>query len=136
MTTSWLIDKSAYARLAVSAHPEEWASRIERGLVRIAVVTVLEIGYSARSADDWTSSIKMPPLAQMPQEHTSPQAEERVVALQGLLAQRGNHRAPSVPDLIVSAIAETAGLSVLHVDKDFELIASITGQPLERLMLR
>ena len=77
----------------------------------------------------------MPPLAQLPQEQTSPQAEERAVALQGLLAQRRHHRAPSVPDLLVSAIAETAGLTVLHVDKDFELIASITGQPLERLAL-
>jgi hypothetical protein len=26
-----------------------------------------------------------------------------------------------------------AGLTVLHLDQDFEIIASITGQPLERL---
>ena len=41
--------------------------------------------------------------------------------------------APSVPDLLVAAIAERAGLVVLHQDKDFELIAQITGQPAERL---
>ena len=31
--------------------------------------------------------------------------------------------------------AETglAGLTVLHLDKDFEIIADITGQPVERL---
>jgi len=57
MTTSWLLDKSAYARLALAADAEEWASRIERGLVRIAFPTVLEIGYSARSGADWTASI-------------------------------------------------------------------------------
>jgi predicted nucleic acid-binding protein len=50
-----------------------------------------------------------------------------------LLADRGQHRAPSIPDLIVGATAEFAGLTVLHLDKDFEIIASITGQPLERL---
>ena len=47
-----------------------------------------------------------------------------------LLADRGQHRAP---DLIIAATAELAGLTVLHLDKDFEIIASITGQPLERL---
>jgi len=28
---------------------------------------------------------------------------------------------------------ELAGLTVLHLDKDFEVIADVTGQPLERL---
>ena len=49
------------------------------------------------------------------------------------LAERGHHRAPSVPNLIVAATAELAGLTVLHVNKDFELIADVTGQNLERL---
>lgn len=49
------------------------------------------------------------------------------------VADRGQHRAPSVPDLIIAATAELAGLTVLHLDKDFELIAEITGQPVERL---
>ena len=38
-----------------------------------------------------------------------------------------------MPDLIVAATAELAGLTVLHRDEDFELIADITGQPTERL---
>jgi hypothetical protein len=29
--------------------------------------------------------------------------------------------------------AELASLTVLHLDKDFELIAAVTNQPLERL---
>ena len=36
-------------------------------------------------------------------------------------------------NLLVAATAELAGLTVLHVDKDIELIATITGQPTERL---
>jgi predicted nucleic acid-binding protein len=35
--------------------------------------------------------------------------------------------------VLIAAAAELAGLTVLHVDKDFEIIAAITGQPLERL---
>ena len=50
-----------------------------------------------------------------------------------LLADRGQHRAPSIPDLIIAATAELAGLTVLHLDKDFDLIAEITAQPMERL---
>ena len=50
-----------------------------------------------------------------------------------MLADRGQHRAPSIPDLIIAAAAELAGLTVLHPDKDFEIIAAITGQPLEWL---
>jgi len=50
------------------------------------------------------------------------------------LAARGHHRAPSVPDLVIAAIAESAGLVVLHNDKDFELIAEITGQLVQRLI--
>jgi predicted nucleic acid-binding protein len=50
-----------------------------------------------------------------------------------LLADRGRHRAPSIPDLLIAATAELAGLTVLHVDKDFDLIADITGQHVERL---
>lgn len=53
-----------------------------------------------------------------------------------LLAEQGQHRAPSIPDLIVAATAELAGLTVLHVDTDFELIAKTTGQPVERLATR
>lgn len=45
----------------------------------------------------------------------------------------GHHRAPSVPDLLVAATAELAGLVVLHRDKDFDVIAEVTGQALEEL---
>jgi len=51
------------------------------------------------------------------------------------LADRGQHRAPFVADLIVAATAELAGLTVVHFDKDFEMIAEVTAQPLERLVV-
>lgn len=38
-------------------------------------------------------------------------------------------------DLIVAATAERAGPAILHVDKDFDLIADLTGQGVESLML-
>jgi predicted nucleic acid-binding protein len=133
--TGWLIDKSALVRLAASPDASEWAARIGRGDVRISTVTRLEAGYSARSGKDLRAALQQPPLAAMPVEYLTPAIEERAVEVLTLLADRGQHRAPSIPDLIIAATAELAGLTVLHVDKDFDLIAGITGQPVERLAL-
>lgn len=69
----------------------------------------------------------------MPVEHATPRAGDRAVEVLTLLASRGQHRAPSIPDLLIAATAEIAGLTVLHCGKDFELIAAVTGQGLERL---
>jgi predicted nucleic acid-binding protein len=131
--TDWLIDKSALVRLAASPDAAEWAARIERGLVRVATVTRLEVGYSARSGEDLRAGLQRPPLAPMPVEYQTPAIEDRAVEVLTLLGDRGQHRAPSIPDLIIAATAELAGLTILHLDKDFEIIAAITGQPLERL---
>jgi predicted nucleic acid-binding protein len=131
--TTWLIDKSALVRLAGSPDAAEWAARIQRGLVRITTVTRLEAGYSARSGPELRTGFQRPPLSSMPVEYLTPAIEDRAVEILTLLADRGQHRAPSVPDLIIAATAELAGLTVLHLDKDFDLIAEITSQPMERL---
>jgi predicted nucleic acid-binding protein len=134
--TTWLIDKSALARLGTSPDAAEWAVRIERGMVRITTVTRLEVGYSARSGTDLRAGFQQPPLASMPVEYLTPAIEDRAVEVLALLADRGQHRAAALPDLIIAATAELAGLTVLHLDKDFEIIAKITGQPVERLSMQ
>jgi predicted nucleic acid-binding protein len=131
--TNWLIDKSALTRL--NAAGDEWLSRIQRGLVRISTVTLLEIGFSTRNGADHRATLGEPPVSSMPVEHLTPAIEARAVEVQMLLADLGQHRAPSIPDLLVAATAELARLTVLHVDKDFGLIAAITNQPIERLDL-
>ena len=131
--TAWLIDKSALVRLAASPDAAEWAARIERGLVRITTVTRLETGYSARSGPELRTALRRPPLSSMPGEYLTSAIEDRAMEILTLLADRGQHRAPSLPDVIIAATAELAGLTVLHLDKDFDLIAEVTGQPTERL---
>lgn len=130
---AWLIDKSAYARLGSGPDGEQWAERIERGLVRITTLTRLELGYSARTATDWRAELEAAPLTAMPIQYLTPAIEDRALEVQLRLADRGQHRAPSIPDLVVAATAELTGLVVLHFDKDFDLIGDVTGQPVERL---
>ena len=133
--TTWLIDKSAYTRLPGSPDAQVWVDRIERGTVRISTITRLEIGYSFRNAVQARRESVSPPLALMPLEYLTPAVEDRAVEVQLLLADRGQHRAPSIPDLLVAATAEVAELTILALDKDFELIAQITGQPVEPLRI-
>lgn len=136
--TSWLIDKCAYVRMQLgqASDPDKWNSRIERGLVRLSTITRLEIGFSVRSGDDGRMILAVPPLSLMPIERLTPSIEDRAWEVQMLLADRGQHRAPSIPDLLIAATAEKTGLTVLAVDKDFDLIAEITGQPVETLALQ
>ncbi len=133
MAVTWLIDKSALVHLASSPDAMQWAGRIERGLVRITTVTRLEVGYSARTAADLRAGLRQPPLSAMPVEYLTPAIEDRAVEVLAMLADHGQHRAPSIPDLIIAATAELAGLTILHVDKDFDIIADVTKQPVERL---
>jgi len=135
MSTSWLIDKSALVRLGSSPDADEWANRIERGLVALSTVTLLEAGFSARSAVELARAMGSPPLASMPVEYLTPAVGDRAVEVQRLLAERGQHRAPSIPDLLIAAAAELNQRAVLYLDKDFDLIGELTGQPMERLRI-
>ncbi len=68
-----------------------------------------------------------------PQLHQAPVTEDvsrRALEVQGLLARRGHHRV-ALPDLVTSAAAERSGVAVLHYDRDYDTIASVTGQPVE-----
>ncbi|WP_460475785.1 PIN domain-containing protein [Brachybacterium huguangmaarense] len=120
-------------QLAEALDVDEWNARIERGLVRLSTITRLELGFSATSGEAGRAAFGMPPLSMMPVEHLTPAMEDRAFEVQTLLADRGRHRAPSIPDLLIAATAEKAGLTVLALDNDVELIAEITGQPVDRL---
>lgn len=47
--------------------------------------------------------------------------------MQAQLVERG-HRSTGVADLLLAAVAEIRGLTLLHDDADFDVIASGTGQ--------
>lgn len=80
--TQWLIDKSALVRLSVSEDPESWGERIEGGLVRISMLTLLEVGYSSRATGDFRSQLKSAPLSATPVEYLTPGIEDRALDVQ------------------------------------------------------
>jgi predicted nucleic acid-binding protein len=59
------------------------------------------------------------------------EAMDRALEVHRELGERSQHRGFKLPDLIIAATAELAGLTVLHYDEDYDRIAKITGQPVE-----
>ena len=93
-----------------------------------AALTDLEIGYSARTAAEWDRMIAaVTGLDRIP---TTANHVERALEVQRMLAER-SQRGRKIPDLLIAAAAEEHGLTVLHYDGDFDLIAAVTGQPVQ-----
>lgn len=86
----------------------------------------LEVGYSARTDAEWDRLVGA--LDVFEAVDTTAAHVERALQVQRLLA-RDSQRGRKIPDLLVAAAAEALSLVVLHYDRDFDLIASVTGQP-------
>jgi predicted nucleic acid-binding protein len=74
---------------------------------------------------------QVPVLGRLQLVYGTPRSERRAIEVQRMLMDDGQHRGVKIPDLLVAAIAETEGLTVLHYDADFDRIAAVTGQPSE-----
>ena len=72
----------------------------------------------------------------MPRVPLDDDVVDRALEVQAKLAQRSQHRAVPLPDLLVAACAEHAGLTVLHYDADYERIAELTGQTVQWIVPR
>jgi predicted nucleic acid-binding protein len=90
----------------------------------------LEMLFSARSAKEHRA-IRLDLQLAYPTVRIDQPILDRAVEVQAILAARGEHRAASIPDLIIAAAAESADLTVIHYDADFDLIAKVTRQPME-----
>jgi len=44
-----------------------------------------------------------------------------------------HHRQVQIPDLLAAAAAEVAGIPICHYDRDFDVIATVTGQPVRAI---
>jgi len=123
----YLADTSVWARLHQSGILSVMTGYVDRGLIGTCPIIDLEILFSARTGAEHVhfrrqrEAFEYFPLTD--------EIARRAVDVQGMLAQRAQHRSVSIPDLLVAATAERFSLSVLHYDRDFERISEITGQP-------
>ncbi|OGQ18719.1 MAG: hypothetical protein A2138_03880 [Deltaproteobacteria bacterium RBG_16_71_12] len=127
MALKYLADKSALARLK----HEAVAARLGPIFGDLATCTVadLEILYSAKTHKDLVDVLRE--RRSLHQLATSQADFDRAVDVLERLARRGQHRAAGIPDLLVAAVAERHSVTLLHYDRDFDLIAAVTGQDTE-----
>ena len=130
LSARYLADKSALARFGVAARLRPL---IEEGLIATCAIVDLEVLYSARGLDDYEAVLEE--RRSFDSAPITPEVMATAVELQHALAQRGQHRVP-IPDLIISAAAQHAGLVVIHYDADFERIAEIGGPDHEWVVSR
>lgn len=86
----------------------------------------LELLFSARTHADLVEI--RAERAMLPQLDIIQADFERATDVLEALARTSHHRAAGVPDLLIAAVAERHRLTVLHYDKDYDLIAGVTKQ--------
>jgi predicted nucleic acid-binding protein len=124
-----LADTSVYARLHLPPVNAAVVPLIDRGLVATCSVVDLEIGYTARSRVEYEDV--MDERSGFERLDMDQDVWDAAAATQRSLAADGRLRAVGIPDLLIAATAACHGVTVLHYDRDFDHIASVTGQPVE-----
>jgi predicted nucleic acid-binding protein len=132
---SFLADKSALTRRETRPEVREILEPLLlAGEIASCGIVDLELLYSARGRSTYRATAEA--LRGMPRVAVDDAVIERALEVQGMLADRSQHRAVPLPDLLVAACAESAGLAVLHYDADFERIAELTGQRVQWIVPR
>ncbi|MFI6862020.1 PIN domain nuclease [Streptomyces sp. NPDC050421] len=129
MQDRYLIDKSALARWTKPGVREVLKPLHERYLLSVCQPTEYEMVHSARDNSEATRISTW--LHAFDYVHSTDDTFTRALEVQRHALNAGFHRALSLPDLLIAATAELNRLTVLHYDGDFDMIASLTGQPAE-----
>ena len=127
MLTLEIADTSVWAR---RGELPEFAVRFLAGLVGVTDTIVMELLYSARDAADY-AQIEAD-LGGCSLYRVEPQDWDEGRRVWRELLRRGGgpqHRQVGHQDLLTAAVAARHGLTVIHYDGDFDIIASVTGQP-------
>lgn len=133
MAITHLADTSVLTRFGSLSVRQILEPLVQLGAVGRAGISDLEIGFSARSSEEWDElTMALDVMALIP---TTAEHFFRARQVQRLLAAKGL-RGRKIPDLLIAAAAEERGLIVFHYDADFDYIAQVTGQVVEWIVPR
>ena len=123
-----LADTSAWTnRHKDSAIEADFESRVLADEIATCPIVAMELLWTARTPAEFHELRE--DLDALPQVEITAIAWKRAVDVWDALAEQGRHRQVKWVDLIVAAAAEVAGVALCHYDRDFEVIAAVTGQP-------
>lgn len=127
MRDRYLIDRSALARWTKPTVKDVLKPLHERYLLAVCRPTEYEMIHSARDAAEATRISTW--LHAFDYLRADDDVFVRALDVQRHALRAGFHRALSLPDLLIAATAELNRRTILHYDGDFDMIASLTGQP-------
>jgi predicted nucleic acid-binding protein len=119
------------ALIVAARHPDARAAladALANDEVAVTEAIVLEYLNGARTLDEYDRERAR--LGALRQVATTAVDWNRALEVHRRLAAEGagHQRSVRLVDLIIAAVAERVGLAIVHVDQDFERVASITGQ--------
>lgn len=111
----------------------DFESRLLAGQIATCPIVQLELLWSTRDAREFRG--RRARLTALTEISIGVPEWERATDVFELLARAGplHHRRVKLPDLLVAAAAELAGIPVCHYDADFNVIAETTGQPVRAI---
>jgi predicted nucleic acid-binding protein len=129
-----LADTSAWTnRQKHSAVSADFEDRLVAGEIATCSMVKLELLWESRDARGFAERrARLEALDELPIEEP---AWRRALDVFEQLANHGplHHRQVKLPDLLVAAAAEVGGVAVCHYDRDFDVIAEVTGQPVRAI---
>jgi predicted nucleic acid-binding protein len=111
----------------------EFAGRVDENQIATCEMVDMELLWSAMSLHDFRGV--RAERASFPRCPIDGDVWTRALDVFEQLAEQGplHHRRVALPDLLVAAAAEVAGVPVCHYDRDFDVIAGFTGQPVRAI---
>jgi predicted nucleic acid-binding protein len=126
----YLIDTSGLFRIMQGEFRKAWSDHLAAGVIAICPIVELEFMYSARSlADRLEKQQLLHDLFGWVAMHEG--AYDRATQVQQLLTETRKHRSAGPVDLLIAATAERERLIVLCDDRDYQTVATVTGQPVK-----
>ena len=123
-----IVDTSALTRLRRPPVRDVLEPLLVAGRAAICSTTKCELLWSTRNTAEYDVVRQWWDQVELLQ--VEPADWEHAIDVQRELWHRGQHRAVGWPDLLLSAVAVRHRVTVVHYDRDFELVAEVTGQPM------
>ena len=111
----------------------DFNARLRAGAIATCAMVRLELLRSTRDHADLVT--KRSDIDALREVSMGDRVWRRATDVLELLSEAGplHHRRVALPDLLIAAAAELAELPSLHYDRDFEVIAAVTGQPVRAI---
>jgi predicted nucleic acid-binding protein len=119
-----IADTSAWTRASHPLVRDRWAAALRGRQIATCTVVTLELLYSTRDAQEFTTlEAEQALLREVPVAVSAQRAA--IGSLRDLTAGgAGQHRVP-VADALIAAAAQEAGVDVLHYDRHYDRLAQV-----------